>query len=292
VGGDEFAVIVNDGSASDALEATQRLQTLLASETIGVTVGIGDGIAPKPIERIIHEADMALIAGKRSRQAVTVFSAEVGPTIADPQAARGSERINSLTSALALAVDAKDPYTRSHSQAVSQFCALLATELALGPALITQTRVAGLLHDVGKIGITDAILTKSTELTDRESDQMERHAILGAEIVAAAGLTIEARWIRHHHEHYDGRGYPEGLIGEAIPLQSRIILVADAFEAMTSDRPYGPALGQSFALAELTRQAGTQFDPRIVQALCAALGPARTEPDAHHPDLSPTRIPS
>ena len=127
-------------------------------------------------------------------------------------------------------------------------------------------RLAGLLHDVGKIGIPDAILTKPSALTEAEYEQMKRHSILGEEIVAAAGLTTEARWIRHHHERYDGAGYPEGLAGEDIPLQSRIILTADAFEAMTSDRPYRKAPGRDFALAELDRHAGTQFDPQIVCA--------------------------
>lgn len=150
-------------------------------------------------------------------------------------------------------------------------CALIATELALGPALIGQMRLAGLLHDVGKIGIPDAILTKPSALTDAEYEQMKRHSTLGEQIVAAAGLSTEARWVRHHHERYDGTGYPDGLAGEDIPLQSRIILTADAFEAMTSDRPYRMALGRDVAIAELRRCAGTQFDRSVVQAFCRAL---------------------
>ncbi len=133
---------------------------------------------------------------------------------------RDAEHINSLSTALALAVDAKDSYTRSHCQTVSQLCVLIATELALAPALIGQMRLAGLLHDVGKIGIPDAILTKPAALTDAEYEQMKRHAVLGAEIAAAAGLATEARWIRHHHERYDGTGYPDRLAGKDIPLQS------------------------------------------------------------------------
>jgi diguanylate cyclase (GGDEF)-like protein len=275
VGGDEFAVILPDSSAWDALEATQRLQTTLAPHAIDVTAGIADASGPRAIDGFIREADLALIAGKRRHQAVTLYSPELEPAIETVDADRDAEHITTVSTALALAVDAKDSYTRSHCQTVSQLCVLIATELALSPALIGQMRLAGLLHDVGKIGIPDAILTKPAALTDAEYEQMKRHSILGAEIAAAAGLSTEARWIRHHHERYDGKGYPDRLVGKDIPLQSRIILTADAFEAMTSDRPYRDAPGREFAIAELKRHAGTQFDPTIVKAFCRALESSR-----------------
>ncbi len=103
---------------------------------------------------------------------------------------------------------------------------------------------------------------------------MKRHSLLGYDIVQAADMEIEARWVRHHHERFDGGGYPDGLAGEDIPLESRVILVADAFEAMTSDRPYRQAPGQSFAIVELGRNAGTQFDPTVVEALTRVLSRA------------------
>ena len=274
VGGDEFAVILPDVSAWDALEATQRLQAQPALDAVGVTAGIAEASGPRAIHGLVREADLALIAGKRRRQAVTLYSPDLEPAIETVDADRDAEHISSLSTALALAVDAKDSYTRSHCQTVSQLCVLIATELALSPALIGRMRLAGLLHDVGKIGIPDAILTKPAPLTDAEYEQMKRHSILGAEIAAAAGLSTEARWIRHHHEHYDGNGYPDRLVGKDIPLQSRIILTADAFEAMTSDRPYRNAPGREFAIAELKRHAGTQFDPAIVEAFCRALKPS------------------
>jgi diguanylate cyclase (GGDEF)-like protein len=292
VGGDEFMVILPDMRAWDGVEATQCLQTALAPHAIDVSAGIAEARA-SDIDEIIREANLALIAGKRHRHAITLYSPELEPTITAPDDAREAEHIHSLSSALALAVDAKDSYTRSHCQTVSQLCALIATELALDPALISQMRLAGLLHDVGKIGIPDAILTKPAALTDAEYAQMKRHSILGEQIVAAADLPEEARWVRHHHERYDGNGYPDGLAGENIPLQSRIIFTADAFEAMTSDRPYRQAPGRDFAIAELQRHAGSQFDPTIVHALRQALAPTTSDPNhnAAHP-ITETHLPA
>jgi diguanylate cyclase (GGDEF)-like protein len=297
VGGDEFAVILPDARAWDAVESTQRLHTTLAEQTIDVTAGVAGNAWAVEVDGIIREADLALIAGKRHHHDVTLYSLELEPTNPAPDVARDAEHVNSLSSALALAVDAKDSYTRSHCQTVSQLCALIATELALAPSHIAQMRLAGLLHDVGKIGIPDAILTKPAALSDAEYDQMKRHSILGEQIVAAAGLHNEARWVRHHHERYDGNGYPDGLVGEQIPLQSRIIFAADAFEAMTSDRSYRKAPGRDFALAELRRHSGTQFDPTIVTALCQALNPSADiprptppNPGAETPAVAPREL--
>jgi HD-GYP domain-containing protein (c-di-GMP phosphodiesterase class II) len=161
---------------------------------------------------------------------------------------------------------------------VSQLTAVIGANLGLSEERIARLRLAGLLHDVGKIGVPDAILNKPAKLTDSEYEQIQRHSLLGFEIVDAAGLPEEARWVRHHHERIDGRGYPDRLSGQEIPLESRIILVADAFEAMTSDRPYRRAPGLQFAVAELRRGAGTQFDADVVDALCRALATAEQEP--------------
>jgi HD-GYP domain-containing protein (c-di-GMP phosphodiesterase class II) len=127
------------------------------------------------------------------------------------------------------------------------------------------------MHDVGKIGVPDAILQKPGRLTDEEFEEMRTHSTLGASIVAAAQLTEESTWVRHHHERLDGCGYPDQLQGDQIPLQSRIIFVADAYEAITSDRPYRAGRPAEEALTELRRCAGSQFDPECVAALERAL---------------------
>ena len=146
-------------------------------------------------------------------------------------------------------------------------------ELALGldAPRIVRLRRAAMLHDVGKIGVRSAVLEKPATLTVAEYAEIKLHPAVGATMLRHAGLVQEAAWVRHHHERVDGNGYPGGLRGEEIPLESRILFVADAFEAMTSDRPYRAALPREDAIEELRRCAGTQFDPAVVDALLAVL---------------------
>jgi putative nucleotidyltransferase with HDIG domain len=191
----------------------------------------------------------------------------------DAGIAEDEHHTRTLANALALAVDAKDSYTRSHCQTVSQLCVVIATELDIHREQLVRVRLAGLLHDVGKIGVPDSILNKPDVLTHDEYEQMKTHSVLGAAIIKAADMPIEAHWVRHHHERIDGTGYPDGLLGADIPLESRIIHVADAFEAMTSDRPYRKAPGQAYAIDELRRNSGTQFDADVVEALIRRLDP-------------------
>jgi len=271
VGGDEFAVILPDARAWGALEFVQRLRA--ATQRDGgftVTAGISEAMLLRSKDDLIREADLALLGAKRMHQDAAIFGPDMA---ADDGAVTGDDEhhTRTLSSALARAVDAKDSYTRSHCQTVSQLSGLIGTELGFAGERLTRLRLAGLLHDVGKIGVPDAILNKPAKLTDVEYEAMKRHSLLGYDIVRAADMELEARWVRHHHERYDGRGYPDGLAGEQIPVEARIILVADAFEAMTSDRPYRKAPGQEFAIQELRRNAGAQFDPAVVDALTRLL---------------------
>jgi diguanylate cyclase (GGDEF)-like protein len=278
VGGDEFAVILPDARSWGALEFAQRLRAATqagehGTDSFTTTAGISEALGLRSKDELIREADLALIGAKRIHQDVVIYGPDLAPG-PDGDAHEDEHHSRTLASALARAVDAKDSYTRSHCQTVSQLCGLIGAELGLEAGRLTRLRLAGLLHDVGKIGVPDAILNKPAKLTDDEYEHMKRHALLGYDIVQAADMELEARWVRHHHERFDGGGYPDGLAGEEIPLESRVILVADAFEAMTSDRPYRLAPGQSFAVRELGRHAGTQFDPRVVEALTRVLARA------------------
>jgi diguanylate cyclase (GGDEF)-like protein len=274
IGGDEFAVILDQTRAWNALEFAQRLDATLAIGRSGVnarvSAGISENVGSVDKDTLIRQADLALLAAKRSGQTVAIYVPEM-ELRASSGDVEDEHHTRTLANALSLAVDAKDAYTRSHSQTVSQLSAVIATALGLEPARVARIRLAGLLHDVGKIGIPDAILNKPAKLTEDEYEQMKGHALVGHDIVFAADMPTEARWIRHHHERYDGRGYPDRISGDAIPLESRIIFVADSFEAMTSDRPYRKAPGHQYAIDELHRNSGTQFDPEVVDAICQTL---------------------
>lgn len=176
--------------------------------------------------------------------------------------------------ALAEAVDAKDAYTRGHSERVGVYASKIAREMDFPKEFIERVYIAGLLHDVGKIGVPDHIITKPDRLTDEEYEEIKKHPEIGAKILEPVTFLAEVvPCVRHHHEWYDGshQGYPLRLRGDQIPLPSRVILVADTVEAMTSDRPYRKALPLETVVRELHAYAGTQFDPVAVQAMLALL---------------------
>jgi diguanylate cyclase (GGDEF)-like protein len=288
IGGDEFAVVLSGTRAWGALEFAQRLAVELESEarTATVTAGISEALGTRDKDELIREADLALIGAKRINQHAAIYSADMH-THLDEGTAEDEHHTRTLANALALAVDAKDSYTRSHCQTVSQLCVVIATELSIHRQRLVRVRLAGLLHDVGKIGVPDSILNKPTALTHDEYEQMKTHSILGAAIIEAADMPVEAHWVRHHHERIDGTGYPDGLRGTDIPLESRIIHVADAFEAMTSDRPYRLAPGYAYAVDELRRHSGTQFDSDVVKALIRCLDPTGGLREAQRSDGLP-----
>jgi HD-GYP domain-containing protein (c-di-GMP phosphodiesterase class II) len=177
--------------------------------------------------------------------------------------------------ALVRAIDERDACTGRHSELVGVLACRVGRRLGMARGELWLLGLAGRLHDVGKIGVADEVLNKPGPLDDGEWALMRRHAAVGADIVAKVrGLEPVARFVRWHHERWDGCGYPDGLAGPEIPLGSRVIGACDAFHAMTADRPYRAALDVDVALAELTAGAGSQFDPRVVAAIAREVVPA------------------
>jgi putative nucleotidyltransferase with HDIG domain len=169
--------------------------------------------------------------------------------------------------ALVTTLEARDPYTRAHSQRVSRYATAIAIEMGCSQEEQEIITVAGFLHDIGKVGISDAILLKPDRLIPEEYEVIKMHPVIGEQIVQHLGyFTREAVIIRHHHEWWDGRGYPDGLRRDKIPFLARIIAVADAYDALTTVRPYRSSRSSSEAIEELECWAGMQFDPRIVEA--------------------------
>jgi putative nucleotidyltransferase with HDIG domain len=174
--------------------------------------------------------------------------------------------------ALASAIDAKDPYTRGHSERVARLAVETGRELELDDATLRVLEFGGILHDVGKIGIPEQVLGKPSSLTPEEFTLVRSHALIGAEIVHGVEFLKSAEpAIRHHHERWDGRGYPDGLAGEAIPLIARILNAADTWDACTSERPYHPAASAATGITILAEIRGRQTDPRVHDALLRAL---------------------
>jgi len=177
-----------------------------------------------------------------------------------------SSFLNAVTS-LAYALEAKDAYTSGHSQRVAELSAAIAKELNLPQDKINNLKLAGLVHDIGKIGINESVLNKPGRLTDGEFEQVRRHPEIGEHILIPIVDTAEIlESVRNHHERYDGRGYPDALSKEQIPLGARILAVSDAYEAMTSKRPYRGKMSHEDAREEIKRGRGTQFDPEIADA--------------------------
>ena len=174
---------------------------------------------------------------------------------------------------LAETLDLRDVGTARHSQTVGRYAECIARELGLADDRVERIRAAGVLHDIGKLGVADAVLKKPGPLTDEEWVEMRRHPELGARILDHANLRDISGWVRAHHERIDGLGYPRGSAGDAIPLEARILAVADAYEAMTADRAYRAAMSHGEAQAELRAGSGTQFDPQVVEAFLAVLAP-------------------
>src|SRR3954451_4086599 len=252
LGGDEFAILVPGAGPVEGQEVAQRVQDALA-----VRVGVSTGIASFPAdgadrEELHRHADADLYAAKHGRK---------------PDTTPGSREL-SWAAALARAVDLRMSVPDEHSTVVAHYAAAIAQRIGWAGPELAMLRMAAMLHDVGKGSVPDRIPRKPGPLSLDEYEEIKDHPVAGAEIVAQIdGLQPIVEWIRHSHEHVDGSGYPDGLIGDEIPHASRILLVADAFDAMTSHRPYGAAMPPHIALEELNGNAGKQFDATCVVAL-------------------------
>jgi diguanylate cyclase (GGDEF)-like protein len=277
-GGEEFIVL------APALESSQQLREIAdrlrrgvsqapvryGERAIDVTVSIG-GVLADPgssADLIVDQADRSLYSAKRlGRDRVRLF-AELTP---DDLASEEPESIR-LAQALSLAASVREGMPELHSEQVSELSGTLAQVLELPPDIVLRCRLGGWLHDIGKVAIPDRILAKAGPLDAAEWQVMRAHAEIGEQIIRRIGAVSSAAGaVRHHHERLDGTGYPDGLAGDAIPIEARVVAVSDAYSAITSDRVYARGRAMVEALSELRRSAGRHHDPRVVDALARAL---------------------
>jgi len=287
LGGDEFAVLLPRQDERQATAVARSIvERVAALDVEGVgPVTVSAGVATYPMhgtsrDELIRLADSALYwAKKDGKNRVRAYAAESILRANLEQIADTPDRAAQYRAAesLAKAVDERDAYTGSHSQRVGEYSARIARRLGADDAAVELTRLAGNLHDLGKLAIPEDVLRKGESLSDAERLILERHPQIGYRMLESLGVHPVAEWVLHHHERWDGAGYPNRLAGDRIPLGARIIFVADAYDAMTSERAYSQAISQREALAELERCAGTQFDPAVVKALADELQPAGDE---------------
>lgn len=292
-GDDEFALLMPDCTAADAMNLAERLRIAVAAIDTGsapqVTASIGVAVFPEDAldhHFLLRRAESsAYYAKTHGKNQVTRFDAtrefDLGPK-------ERAERLQmesrlSTVRALAAAVDARDSATQYHSRNVARLCVVLGSELGLSRQHVELVETAALLHDIGKIGVSDVILRKAGRLTPAERAEVQQHVVLSERILGGTNLKEILPWILSHHERWDGAGYPAGLVGAQIPFEARILAVCDAYDAMTSDRPYRSALSPVAALQEMDLNMGTQFDPEVVEAFIRVIGRAQTTQGALDP---------
>jgi diguanylate cyclase (GGDEF)-like protein len=283
VGGEEFAVVLPDSDHHAAYILAERMRREVREtfmyEPHRLTISLGVATFPAhadSVDKLVANADRALYAAKSlGRDRTVLYSEQLQPAssaaAAAGEPAAQANRNSSTVRALADVIDARDSATSAHSQTVGRYAAAIARALALPDAVVERVRFSGIVHDVGKIAIPESILSKPGWLSADDWIEMRRHPQIGASILAGADLDDVSEWVLAHHERIDGTGYPHGKAGSEIPLEARILAVADAYEAMTSDRVYRAALAPEEARAELERCAGTQFDRRVVDAFLKVL---------------------
>jgi len=321
-GGDEFAAILLHADAARARAVMERIKKRLAkglaqmndgaASCLSLSAGIAcfrdDGSTPDALVRI---ADTALYAAKWAAQTRQVCGESYAvQSLMPPPAMAASGMLSTTAGSLAAALrelgvpdvmaelnlrtvaalgtlaEIKDPYVRGHQERTSDWAATLAQEMGLSQDRVRGTRLAGLVHDLGKAGVSKRILRKPGKLTEEEFAEIKEHPPLGSMMIISEVEALQqlVPIVRHHHERFDGKGYPDGLAGEDIPLEARILAVVDAFDAMTHERSYRKALGREHALAEIERGAGTQFDPAVVEVFLAWAAKESEDPPARRQD--------
>ena len=283
IGGEEFALLLPETDERGAFLVAERLRRAahrtFSDEPLAVTVSFGVASHPEHGDRrdvVLSAATRAMGAAKElGKDRSVIYSAEVARMLASVDGTDGAELQLATVVGLAEALDIRDTGSTGHSHTVGRYAELTAIELGLPGERVERVRLAGVLHDVGKIGVSDRVVTKPGPLDADEWRQMRTHPEIAARLLAHPEFDDLRAWVLAHHERPDGRGYPHGLTGEDIPLEASIVAVADAYEAMTADRAYRPSLGQEAARAELEAGAGTQFDARVVEAFLASVAPAR-----------------
>jgi diguanylate cyclase (GGDEF)-like protein len=282
IGGEEFALLLPETDERGAFLVAERLRRA-AHRTFGdepLPVTISFGVASHPDhgddrDLLLSAAARAMDAAKElGRDRSVIYSPEVARVLSGAGPDGGELQLATVIG-LAEAIDIRDTGTTGHSQTVGRYAEITAIQLGLPPERVERVRLAGLLHDVGKIGVSDRVLSKPGPLDADEWREMQTHPEIAARLLAHPEFDDLRTWVLAHHERPDGRGYPHRLSGEEIPLEACILAVADAFEAMTAERAYRPALGDEAARAELAAGAGTQFDSRVVTAFLAALSRER-----------------
>jgi diguanylate cyclase (GGDEF)-like protein/putative nucleotidyltransferase with HDIG domain len=277
LGGDEFAWLLPGFSAGRAADLIATVQRQLRELDLGpvdmqtISVGVCDlhkaGGEPAELYRM---SDGALYSAKRSRPGTCVIyrpDTELPRSVEERRAQLERSRGLQAVRALARAVDARDPLTHSHSERVADLSAALAERIGWDSAQRDALYEAALVHDVGKIGVPDAVLRFPGKLGEEDVDLIRSHATIGAEIVAGLLTDDQVSWVRHHHERWDGAGYPDGVKGLYIPEGARVMAVADTFDAMVNDRPYRKGLSPEEAVSEIGAEGGRQFDPELARAL-------------------------
>lgn len=276
IGGEEFALILPETDGMGALALAERLRTRLEDEPVPpvgrVTISLGVcALADADTAGdLLNRADLAMYWSKANgRNQTSRWTPEAAAAVGTASGSGGAQRVRALTAvrALARAVETRNPFLRGHSDRVADLAHAIALELGWPAGRAAALRQVALIHDVGKVGLPEGLLMVSDTLTGDELARVRNHALLGAELISELMDAEQVAWLRHHHERVDGAGYPDGLPGDAIPDGSRVLAVADTWDALVSDRPYRVSCTPEAALEECRRVSGTQLWEPAVYAL-------------------------